>query len=45
MLTLDKGTPKLARGPSSQTALVEVERWMMPASAICVFDPSVVLGG
>ena len=27
VLTLDKGTSKLAQGPSSQTALVEVEPW------------------
>ena len=33
-LTLDKGTSKLAQGPSSQTALVEVERWTKPVPAI-----------
>jgi biotin/methionine sulfoxide reductase len=27
VLTLDKGTSKLAQGPTSQTALVEIERW------------------
>jgi biotin/methionine sulfoxide reductase len=43
MLTLDKGTSKLAQGPSSQTALVEVERWEKPVPNIAAFDqPAVV---
>ena len=43
MLTLDKGTSKLAQGPSSQTALVEVERWEKPVPGIAAFDrPAVV---
>jgi biotin/methionine sulfoxide reductase len=43
MLTLDKGTSKLAQGPSSQTALVEVERWEKPVPDIAAFDrPAVV---
>jgi biotin/methionine sulfoxide reductase len=43
MLTLDKGTSKLAQGPSSQTALVEVERWTKPVPDIAAFDqPAVV---
>jgi len=39
VLTLDKGTSKLAQGPSSQTALVEVERWADPLPKIEAFDP------
>ena len=43
VLTLDKGTSKLAQGPSSQTALVEVERWTKPVPGITAFDqPAVV---
>jgi biotin/methionine sulfoxide reductase len=38
VLTLDKGTSKLAQGPSSQTALVEVERWTRSAPAPGIFD-------
>ncbi len=45
VLTLDKGTSKLAQGPSSQTALVEVERWTKSAPAIGIFDrPAIVEG-
>ena len=36
VLTLDKGTSKLAQGPTSQTALVELERWQEAAPAISV---------
>jgi biotin/methionine sulfoxide reductase len=39
MLTLDKGTSKLAQGPSAQTALVEVERWTGPLPAITAHVP------
>ncbi len=45
VLTLDKGTSKLAQGPSSQTALVEVERWTRSAPALGIFDrPPIVEG-
>ena len=37
VLTLDKGTPKLANG-SAQTALVEVERFDGEAPEITAFD-------
>ena len=37
MLTLDKGTSRLAQAPSSQTALVEVERYAGPVPEITVF--------
>jgi biotin/methionine sulfoxide reductase len=39
VLTLDKGTSKLAQGPISQTTLVEVERWTAPLPAVTAFDP------
>jgi len=37
MLTLDKGTSKLAQAPISQTALVEIERYADPLPDITVF--------
>ena len=33
VLTRDQGTSKLGQGPSSATALVEVERWTEPLRA------------
>ena len=44
MLTLDKGTSKLAQGPSSQTVLVEMERWSGAVPRIAAFDPPTVVG-
>ncbi len=44
MLTLDKGTSKLAQGPIAQTALVEVERWTKPVPSIGAFDRPAVVG-
>jgi len=41
MLTLDKGTSKLAQGPSAQTALVEIEKWTADAPPVEIFDPPV----
>jgi biotin/methionine sulfoxide reductase len=38
VLTLDKGTSKLAQGPISQTTLVEIERWNEPVPEIRAFD-------
>jgi len=38
VLTLDKGTSRLAQGPSAMTALVEVERFEAPLPAITVFS-------
>ena len=43
VLTLDKGTSKLAQGPSSQTVLVEIERWTDPVPAIAAFDPPAIV--
>jgi biotin/methionine sulfoxide reductase len=45
VLTLDKGTSKLAQGPISQTTLVEVERWSEPVPEIRAFDRPPVFNG
>jgi biotin/methionine sulfoxide reductase len=45
MLTLDKGTSKLAQGPSSQTVLVEVERWTEPLPQITAYDQPEIMRG
>jgi biotin/methionine sulfoxide reductase len=45
VLTLDKGTSKLAQGPISQTTLVEVERWTEPLPDIRAFDRPPMIGG
>ena len=39
VLTLDKGTSRLAQGPSAQTALVELERFDGPLPAVQAFAP------
>jgi biotin/methionine sulfoxide reductase len=39
VLTLDKGTSRLAQGPIAQTALVEVERYCGPLPAIEAYAP------
>jgi biotin/methionine sulfoxide reductase len=39
ILTRDQGTSKLAQGPSSATALVEVERWTGALPEIGAFTP------
>ena len=44
MLTLDKGTSKLAQGPSSQTALVEVERWTAAVPDIGAYKEPALAG-
>jgi biotin/methionine sulfoxide reductase len=41
VLTLDKGTSKLAQGPVAQTALVEIERYDGVLPEIKVFDPPI----
>jgi biotin/methionine sulfoxide reductase len=43
MLTLDKGTSKLAQSPVAQTALVEVERFAGEAPPITVFSPPKII--
>jgi len=39
VLTLDKGTSRLAQGPSALTALVEIERYQGKPPRIEAFDP------
>src|SRR5882757_5660495 len=39
VLTRDQGTSKLGQGPSSATALVEVERWTGALDSVRAFDP------
>ena len=39
MLTLDKGTSRLAQGPSAQTTLIEIEKWTGEVPPITVFTP------
>ena len=45
VLTRDQGTSKLAQGPSSATALVEVERWTGPLEPVRAFDQPRVAAG
>jgi biotin/methionine sulfoxide reductase len=44
MLTLDKGTSKLAQAPSAMSALVEVEKWCGTAPELRVFAPPAMTG-
>jgi biotin/methionine sulfoxide reductase len=39
VLTLDKGTSRLAQGPSAQTTLVELERFDGPPPPVLAFAP------
>ena len=39
VLTLDKGTSKLAQGPSAHTSLVDIERFTEPAPRVEAYDP------
>jgi biotin/methionine sulfoxide reductase len=39
VLTLDKGTSRLAQGPSANTTLVEVARWTDPVPEVAAYDP------
>jgi biotin/methionine sulfoxide reductase len=43
VLTLDKGTSRLAQGPSAHTALVEMTRLAEPAPPVTVFDPPAMI--
>jgi biotin/methionine sulfoxide reductase len=45
VLTRDQGTSKLGQGPSSATALVEVERYTEPLKPVAAFDPPRVAAG
>jgi anaerobic selenocysteine-containing dehydrogenase len=41
VLTLDKGTSRLAQGPSAQTTLVEVERYIGEPPPVGAFEPPI----
>jgi biotin/methionine sulfoxide reductase len=41
VLTADRGTSRLAQGPSAQSALVEIEPWTGDVPTITAFDPPV----
>jgi len=45
VLTLDKGTSKLAQGCAGQHTLVEIEKWRGPIPEIRVYDPPVMVDG
>jgi len=42
VLTLDKGTSRLAQGSSAHTCLVEVERYEGEALPVTAFEPPVL---
>ena len=45
VLTRDQGTSKLGQGPSSATALVQVERWTGSLDPVRAFDQPAVAAG
>jgi biotin/methionine sulfoxide reductase len=45
VLTLDKGTSRLAQGPSAQTTLVEVEKYDGEPPPVTAFEPPLVSAG
>ena len=42
VLTLDKGTSRLAQGPSAQTTLVEVKKYVGALPPVSAFDPPTI---
>jgi biotin/methionine sulfoxide reductase len=42
VLTLDRGTSRLAQGSSAQTTLVQIEKFVGELSAITAFEPPIV---
>jgi biotin/methionine sulfoxide reductase len=44
VLTLDRGTSKLAQGCAGQHTLVEIERWTGPLPAVRVNEPPEIMG-
>jgi len=42
VLTLDKGTSRLAQGPSAQTTLVEVEKYIGEPPEVTAFEPPLI---
>ena len=45
VLTIDKGTSRLAQGPIAHTCLVEVERYVGEPPPVTAFDPPEILEG
>jgi hypothetical protein len=45
VLTLDKGTSKLAQAPAAHSLLVEVERYEGAAPAVTAHEPPVIIDG
>ncbi|MGE0120348.1 MAG: molybdopterin guanine dinucleotide-containing S/N-oxide reductase [Dongiaceae bacterium] len=43
VLTLDKGTSKLAQGPSAQSCLVDIERYRGDPPPVTAFDPPEII--
>ena len=43
MLTPDKGTSRLAQGPSAHTCLVEIEKFQGEAPPVTAFDPPQII--
>jgi len=41
VLTLDKGTSRLAQGPSAQTTLVQVEKYVSDPPPVSAFEPPI----
>jgi biotin/methionine sulfoxide reductase len=41
VLTPDRGTSRLAQGPSAQSTLVQVEKWSTDAPPVSAFDPPI----
>jgi biotin/methionine sulfoxide reductase len=41
VLTLDKGTSRLAQGPSAQTTLVQVEKFVGEPPPVSAFEPPI----
>ena len=44
VLTIDKGTSRLAQGPIAHTCLVEVERFEGDLPPVTAFDPPIIVG-
>jgi biotin/methionine sulfoxide reductase len=43
VLTRDHGTSRLGQGPTSATALVEIERWTEPVPPVRAFVPPAIV--
>jgi biotin/methionine sulfoxide reductase len=43
VLTLDRGTSRLAQGSSAQTTLVQIERFLGEPPPVTAFEPPILL--